>query len=531
MYKSKLSKHFVLRVLSCYLILLITILLLTEPVLANSPVYEGAYNIHDAIAYADEYTDYEGDYNPAYGFYKRNGDCTNFVSQCISIGGGIPQTGRFIPNSSDKNLSNPWTVPKDLYRYLTKLKGYSAGSFSAGYRVDHKTNTVSSWTKGSTTINVGDVVFFDFKCDGTIDHSAIIVGFNSDGMPCYAGHTNNRWMQPLLNAAIDQGYDIDTKCKYYIVHMTDIKGLVDVTSRYIGKTVSIRSIEVNQYVSSCTDQDTDTVDAAANRNSASAWEFFDVVTNVYGEVGFKARSNGNYLSSRVDLDSTSAPIRAAYGKDYTAPKSWESFRIFEKNGIQYIQSQANGKWVQVVANQSSHILKASAKEASTWERFDIRTVEPQSNNNTVGTDSTQMPSDTAAINTVSNQRYGSGYNEGVYSGEWSNHAPNGFGKLEYIDYNGDGKFYQFFYENKAYKALYYEGYFSNGARYGAGTVVYEGGWKEEGTYYGAWEPGKKVFEGKVFYANGAYYLEGYLTATSAINGEWTWTTKSWQPVK
>lgn len=60
-------------------------------VLANNDVYNGTYDIHAAIAYADEYTDYEGDHNSIYGFYEKNDDCTNFVSQCISVAGGPPQ--------------------------------------------------------------------------------------------------------------------------------------------------------------------------------------------------------------------------------------------------------------------------------------------------------------------------------------------------------------------------------------------------------------------------------------------------------
>ena len=368
--RHNLLTRFVSWLLSASLIIVLIVPCLMTSASANNTVYEDAYKIYDMIGYADEYTDYEGDHNPSYHFYEK--DCTNFVSQCISVAGGIPQEGYFAPDSGKKNY-HPWTVPEDLYIYLTQEKGYNSSSFSRGYSIDHEKSIASAWVSGSVEISVGDVVFFDFGSG--ITHAAVIVGYNSFGVPCYAAHTNTRWMYPLWDVVVDREYSYTASYNYYIVHMTDTTGLADVTSRYIGKTVAIKSIEVEQYISSDTNQNVDTVDAVANRNTASTWEYFDVIANKYGSVGFKSHANGNYLSSRIDLNSTSAPVRAAYGQNYTEPQSWESFRIYEKNGIQYIQSQANGKWVQVVANETSHPIKASACAASTWEQFSIEMVE------------------------------------------------------------------------------------------------------------------------------------------------------------
>lgn len=370
MNRKNLLTKFVGWLLSASLVFALIVPCLMTSASANNVVYEDAYNIYDMIGYADEYTDYEGDLNPSYRFYDK--DCTNFVCQCISVAGGIPQEGYFAPDSSGKPHYHPWTVPADLFYYLTQEKGYNSSSFSRGYSIDHEKNEASVWVSGNVEISVGDVVFFDFGSG--IKHAAVIVGYNSSGVPCYAGHTNNRWMYPLWDVVVDLGYSWTTSCTYYIVHMTDATGFTDVTSRYVGKKVAIKSIEVGQYISSDTNQNVDTVDAVANRNTASTWEYFDVIANKYGSIGFKSHANSNYLSSRIDLNSTSAPVRAAYGQNYTEPQSWESFRIYEKDGIQYIQSQANGKWVQVVANESSHPIKASARAASTWEQFSIEVI-------------------------------------------------------------------------------------------------------------------------------------------------------------
>ena len=192
--------------LSVSLIFTLVVPCLMPSASANNAVYENVYKIHDMIGYADEYTDYEGDHNPSYRFYDK--DCTNFVSQCISVAGGIPQEGYFAADSKGKPYCHPWTVPADLFYYLTQEKGYNSSSFSCGYSINREKNEASVWVSGNVKISVGDVVFFDFGSG--IQHAAVIVGYNSSGVPCYAGHTNNRWMHPLWDAAVDHGYSCTT---------------------------------------------------------------------------------------------------------------------------------------------------------------------------------------------------------------------------------------------------------------------------------------------------------------------------------
>lgn len=388
--KKKLFKRPICGILTVMMVLPWLLL----PASANSEVYEHPYSPHAAIAYAEQYA-YNS--NPEYGKiyvadnngYAVEEDCTFFLSQCL-FAGGLPESDGW-----NRNNTSLWIEPHKTRDGLLCWirKGYLNEGFKTfvnagrlnqylanqGYYVEKNVNISGNALSISVLHpSAGDILQYDWDGDGTIDHSVLYCGI-VDGEPRYTAHTNAAYREPISTLekvtrppSYSDGRIYGTVT--YLIHMTDTTGLTDVTSRYIGRRIALKSIEVNQYVSSDTDQNVSTVDAVANRNTASTWEWLDVVANQYGEVGFKSCGNGNYLSAIIDENSASAPIRAAYGKDYSAPQAWESFRIFEKDGVQYIQSQANGKWVQVVANQNTHPVRAAAREASTWERFAIEIV-------------------------------------------------------------------------------------------------------------------------------------------------------------
>lgn len=364
---------------------------------ANNEVYEGSYSPHNAVVYAAQYGD---NYNPKYGImyakdadgYAVEEDCTYFVSQCL-VAGGLPETEGW--NSNRTCLWAEYRTVRGSKKKVWVGRGYNKGltTFTnagelnkylanLGYRVE-KSAYLSGNTLTVQSLNpaAGDVLQYDWDGDGTIDHSVLYCGI-VNGAPVYSAHTRGVSMGSLreLEKAVRTPTASDGRIYgtvIYLIHMTDTTGLKDVTSRYIKDNhpiVALKSYEVNQYVSSDTDQNIATVDAVANRSVADTWEFFEVVPNQYGGVGFRSKANGNFLSAVISENSVSAPIRAAYGKDYFQPLTWESFRIFERENVLYIQSQANGKWLQVIANQNSHPLRAAAREASTWERFAIKVV-------------------------------------------------------------------------------------------------------------------------------------------------------------
>lgn len=109
-----------------------------------------------------------------------------------------------------------------------------------------------------------------------------------------------------------------------------------------------------------------------------------------------------------------------------------------------------------------------------------------------------------------------GYNEGEYYGGWEDEYPQGFGRLTYRHFI-DEKYYTIEDdEGVIHQALYYEGEFDHGRRVGQGTVVYEGGFMDVGTFYGRWEPGKTVFVG-TRWQNDNRYLDLEIVAINGVD--------------
>lgn len=482
----------------------------------NYDPYEEAFNIHNAVQYA--MTNAEQDISLNKIPDKKGGDCTYFVSKCLAAG-GLPMDNDKWCDDDSKIFFNTW-VSKPAYtaftnvdalrKYLFKEKKYAVKEFK--YSFDGNLSSLPS---------AGDIIQIDSNFDGKGEHSVFCVGYQNDKdgnlKLLVAQHSPNKIVSFHEFLSWYKKYG---KIRIYYIHMTDTYGLADVTNKYIGKYIAIKSMETDQYVSSNTDQDTTTIDVLANRAAASTWEYFKAEAGDYGEIGFRSVGNGNYLSAKIDINSKFAPIRAAYGKTYEKPQSWESFRIYEKKGIQYIQSQANGKWLQADADHADHPVKAASKEVRSWECFKIEIADYSPNNNAVSEVPSQNLSGDTSSNlsdsTVVSQYYWkTNYINGWYEGRWYNNHPNGWGKLTYDKSN---KYHYTIGDNKA---MYYEGGFSDGLRYGYGTVVYENGYKDEGTFYGLWQKGKIVFKGKRWLINDTYngYWPITITAESSTSAD------------
>ncbi|MCL2217231.1 MAG: hypothetical protein FWB91_09475 [Defluviitaleaceae bacterium] len=139
-------------------------------------------------------------------------------------------------------------------------------------------------------------------------------------------------------------------------------GPVDVTSDFIGRTITINSVQNNNYISARQDQKNAPLHASAR--NANNWERFYVADAGNGQAAFRA-NNGRYVSAI--LHDRNVPLRAEAGKI----NNWERFRIFEYNGNFYIQA-SNGQWVSAVVNSSNAPLRATATNRDQWERFIIR---------------------------------------------------------------------------------------------------------------------------------------------------------------
>lgn len=135
------------------------------------------YDRLKAVQYAERWWN---SYNPAYKKFEV--DCTNFISQCLHVGGspmrGYPNRGAGWWLQSN-NWSYSWAVANSLKQYLANSK--------SGLRA----REVSS----SDQLLLGDVICYDFEGDGRFNHNTIVTGKDAYGMPLVNAHTYNSRMR------------------------------------------------------------------------------------------------------------------------------------------------------------------------------------------------------------------------------------------------------------------------------------------------------------------------------------------------
>lgn len=133
--------------------------------------------------YAERWWD---SYNPNYRKFEV--DCTNFVSQCLHIG-GFPMHGAFQREqgwwyqgngSPGDRWSLSWAVAHSLHWYL------------AGDRTSIPVKQVAR----ANELAVGDVICYDWDGNGRWDHTVIVTGYRRDGQPLVNSHTVNSRARP-----------------------------------------------------------------------------------------------------------------------------------------------------------------------------------------------------------------------------------------------------------------------------------------------------------------------------------------------
>lgn len=142
--------------------------------------------------------------------------------------------------------------------------------------------------------------------------------------------------------------------------------MVDVTARFAGKRVTIRSVQNGCYL--CADSTLLNTPLTANRSAPLAWEVFTLspITED-GWLGIRAH-NGKYLT--VKLNMPNAPLQAQKGFVQYA----ERFRIFRMQGVYYLMARVNNNWLSARINDSQVPVQACAEQASDWERFEINII-------------------------------------------------------------------------------------------------------------------------------------------------------------
>jgi hypothetical protein len=131
---------------------------------------ERGYNRGAAVGYAYRYALKP---NPAFRYFplaNTGGDCSNFLSQCLSAG-GIPMNSQWWykkgnpSTTNDDTWSQTWTIAHSLYWYL-KSNAQSGAYGPKGFETTDKQSLQS-----------GDFVYFEDN-RGIMFHSAIITSIS-----------------------------------------------------------------------------------------------------------------------------------------------------------------------------------------------------------------------------------------------------------------------------------------------------------------------------------------------------------------
>jgi hypothetical protein len=156
------------------------------------------YDRLKAVQYAERWWN---SYNPAYKKFVN--DCTNFISQCLHVG-GAPMRG--YPNRNagwwlqNNNWSYSWSIANSLRLYLANSK--------SGLRA----RQVSS----PDQLLLGDVICYDFEGDGRYNHNTIVTGKDAYGMPLVNAHTYNSRMRYWAYED-SSAYTPNIKYKFYMI--------------------------------------------------------------------------------------------------------------------------------------------------------------------------------------------------------------------------------------------------------------------------------------------------------------------------
>lgn len=174
-------------------------------------------------------------------------------------------------------------------------------------------------------------------------------------------------------------YEIDFLLHYFETHIFShfIKDcdtimehgdiIVDVTHKYKDKNVSLRSVVANKYASAREDRNRTPI--CCDISQRAEWETYHVIIDNAGWASFKA-SNGLYLCVDLDEDEN-CPMLRAVAKE---PSTWEQFKIFKKDGNYYLNARCNEKWVSCQMEWDDKNLTASSDFADYWEEFDLKII-------------------------------------------------------------------------------------------------------------------------------------------------------------
>lgn len=148
------------------------------------------YNPNVGINYAEKWAkpgrSKEENHNPKYRRFDLEGgfDCANFGSQVLHEA-GFPMTEEWYYDEKTGFASNAWRIAHEHYKYFSdKKNGYIEGE-----EIKITSLTELDDIYKSKVVEKGDLLYWDFKGDGDIDHTTVISSV--DGELKYTGHTQD----------------------------------------------------------------------------------------------------------------------------------------------------------------------------------------------------------------------------------------------------------------------------------------------------------------------------------------------------
>ena len=139
-----------------------------------------------AITYAQKYY---AKPNPQY-YYYRNGDCANFVSQCLYAGKFSPMRGDWYSyRSKSTNWNGRYTYSvSETWRISKKLRFWLVNKM---HLTQHLYTSWKSMKKDIKSIKIGAVAFMSTDYNGELTHTVLVGKITKNNIYYYA-HTNSR---------------------------------------------------------------------------------------------------------------------------------------------------------------------------------------------------------------------------------------------------------------------------------------------------------------------------------------------------
>ncbi|MFL6139639.1 MAG: amidase domain-containing protein [Frankiaceae bacterium] len=167
------------------------------------------------------------DYGVAY-IVERKNDCTDFVSDALHLGGGMPQTSDWYTKRHFfvwRDRSQTWTVADQFYRYWLATRGSETTLWWVGPAGDR------------TPADLGDVIIYNWEHGAGYSHLAVETGYGSATWKDVNGRSHSFYgdlvsqhSNPRRNSPWNLGYLRETdptrraamrRDGWYIMHWTN----------------------------------------------------------------------------------------------------------------------------------------------------------------------------------------------------------------------------------------------------------------------------------------------------------------------